>query len=196
MYKKQKLLKVATKFFAAKGFEKTTTSQIAKSAGVTEPLLFYHFKSKNGIFEEIIKNILKDYFSRLDCLDQCTNSQFEKIEKLFWMNLDFIKDMPEECYIFTAICPSQIKNADHICIQNAVRLTQNLTSFVTGCIDEGIRNDEFHHHIRTKSTAKIIVKLLYGIMISSYPYKLDYLNDTVESSIEFCKRSLLKQHPD
>jgi AcrR family transcriptional regulator len=194
MYKKQKMLKVATKHFAAKGFEKTTTSQIAKSAGVTEPLLFYHFKSKNGIFEEIIKNISKDYFSRLENLDRCANSQIEKIENFFWMHFDFIKEMPEECYIFATICPSQLKNTDHICIQNAVRLTQRLTSFLTGCIDEGIRNNEFHHHIRTKSTAKIIVKLLYGIMISSYPYKSDYLHDTVTSSIEFCKRSLLKQH--
>jgi AcrR family transcriptional regulator len=40
--KKQKLLKIVTCLFAAQGFDGATTLQIARSAGVTEPLIYYH----------------------------------------------------------------------------------------------------------------------------------------------------------
>lgn len=194
MYKRQKLIKIATKYFATKGFDKTTTSQIAKSAGVTEPLLFYHFKSKNGLFEEIIKNTSKDYFSRFYTLNFCNGNQIEKIEKLFLMHLDFVNDMPEECYIFTAICPSRLRESDHVCIQNVLMLNQKLNSFLSSCLEQGIEDNEFHHHIHVKATAKTITSLLYGLLISSYPYNHLYLQQTVTSSIDFCRRSLLKDY--
>lgn len=51
------ILKSAAGLFAYKGFKGATTRDIAAGAGVTEITLYRHFKSKEEIFIEIIKNM-------------------------------------------------------------------------------------------------------------------------------------------
>jgi len=51
------ILKSASQLFAYKGFKGATTRDIAAGAGVTEITLYRHFKSKEEIFIEVIKNM-------------------------------------------------------------------------------------------------------------------------------------------
>ena len=53
MSKREIILKTAARLFAAQGFEATTTIQIAREAGATEPLIYYHFKSKKRSIRQI-----------------------------------------------------------------------------------------------------------------------------------------------
>ena len=55
MSKKDEILKSALKLFADEGFSATSTNKIAKSAGVSEALIFRHFENKNGLLEAILK---------------------------------------------------------------------------------------------------------------------------------------------
>lgn len=48
------ILMTAMKLFAEKGFDGTSTSTIAKESGVSEGLIFKHFKNKEGLLEAII----------------------------------------------------------------------------------------------------------------------------------------------
>ena len=50
-------MEVATKLFARNGYEATTTAAIALAAGVTEPILYRHFKSKQELFVAIVKSV-------------------------------------------------------------------------------------------------------------------------------------------
>ena len=54
--RKQRIIREAINLFAERGVDATTTLQIAEVAGVTEPLIFYYFKNKNGLFSEIIES--------------------------------------------------------------------------------------------------------------------------------------------
>lgn len=53
--KKEKILRSALLLFAQEGFKATSTSKVAKHAGVSEGLIFRHFGNKNGLLEAIIK---------------------------------------------------------------------------------------------------------------------------------------------
>lgn len=53
--KKDKILQSALHLFAAHGFAKTSTSKIAKQAGVSEGLIFRHFKNKEGLLHSLNK---------------------------------------------------------------------------------------------------------------------------------------------
>lgn len=57
---KEKILKVAEKLFAEKGFNGTSIDKIAKTAGVNKGLIYYHFKNKKDIFVSIMKNIINE----------------------------------------------------------------------------------------------------------------------------------------
>ena len=54
--KKETILQTALQLFAEDGFDKTSTSKIAKQAGVSEGLIFRHFKNKDGLLQSLIKN--------------------------------------------------------------------------------------------------------------------------------------------
>ncbi len=53
--KKEKILLAALELFANEGFKATSTSKVAKQAGVSEGLIFRHFGNKEGLLEAILK---------------------------------------------------------------------------------------------------------------------------------------------
>jgi AcrR family transcriptional regulator len=63
--RKQDIIQAASRLFAEQGFEGTTTLRSAREAGVTEPLISYHFKGKDEISSYILETSFKEYFSRL-----------------------------------------------------------------------------------------------------------------------------------
>ncbi len=66
---RQRLLETATGLFAEKGYAGTSVREIVGKAGVSKPVLYYYFKSKEGLFYAILEwavdvqqNILSEIF--------------------------------------------------------------------------------------------------------------------------------------
>lgn len=55
--RREQLIAVATKQFAKYGYDATTTDTIATAAGVTEPILYRHFGSKQELFVAITTEV-------------------------------------------------------------------------------------------------------------------------------------------
>jgi TetR/AcrR family transcriptional regulator len=55
--RRAKIIDAALTLFAENGFNGTKTKEIAEAAGTSEPLLFWHFKSKEEIYREALKTL-------------------------------------------------------------------------------------------------------------------------------------------
>lgn len=53
--RRRQLLHTASKLFAEGGYARTTTSQLAQAAGVTEPIIYRHFESKRDLFVALVE---------------------------------------------------------------------------------------------------------------------------------------------
>lgn len=53
--RKLQVLEAAVQVFAEKGFRGATTAQLAAAAGVTEPILYRHFPSKQALFVALLE---------------------------------------------------------------------------------------------------------------------------------------------
>jgi AcrR family transcriptional regulator len=53
--KKEKILNAALELFANESYHGTSTSKVAKKAGVSEGLIFRHFGNKEGLLHEILR---------------------------------------------------------------------------------------------------------------------------------------------
>lgn len=53
--KQEKILQTALRLFAKEGYTSTSTSKVAKEAGVSEGLIFRHFKNKEGLLQAIME---------------------------------------------------------------------------------------------------------------------------------------------
>lgn len=53
--RREQLLDCAAELFSSQGYARATTSQLAKAAGVTEPIIYRHFKSKRELFVALVE---------------------------------------------------------------------------------------------------------------------------------------------
>lgn len=53
--RRRQLLDIAAELFAERGYARTTTAELAKAAGVTEPVIYRHFDSKRDLFVALIE---------------------------------------------------------------------------------------------------------------------------------------------
>lgn len=60
MTKKEIILEKALNLFAKDGFNGVSTAKIAKDAGVSEGLIFRHFKNKRGLLDAIIEDLQEE----------------------------------------------------------------------------------------------------------------------------------------
>ncbi len=58
-HRRRQIIQVAMNLFSAKGFEGTTTREIAKAAGVSEAIIFRHFATKEDLYAAIIDFIIQ-----------------------------------------------------------------------------------------------------------------------------------------
>lgn len=54
MSTRERILRAANELFAQQGFSRVSMRAVATAAGVTKPALYYHFKSKESLFEECL----------------------------------------------------------------------------------------------------------------------------------------------
>ena len=54
---KGRILDMAKEIFAKKGFDGSRVDEIAKAAKVPKSLIYYHFKSKDAILEELLDSV-------------------------------------------------------------------------------------------------------------------------------------------
>lgn len=57
MTKKDAILQTATYLFSRKGYKDTAMGELSKMTGVAEGTIFYHFKSKQGVFLAILASL-------------------------------------------------------------------------------------------------------------------------------------------
>ena len=61
----QAIIDAAKKLIQQYGLNKTTMEDIAKAAGKGKSTLYYYFKSKEDIFDEVIKQEMDDFFGQV-----------------------------------------------------------------------------------------------------------------------------------
>ena len=55
------IIRAARTLFTDKGFAQSTTNEIARGAGVTEGAFFHHFKGKQDLFAEVVRQLQKEF---------------------------------------------------------------------------------------------------------------------------------------
>jgi TetR/AcrR family transcriptional regulator len=65
---RERILAVALRSFAERGYEGTTTAGVAREAGVTQPLVHHHFGSKEGLWRAAMDGLFSEVrlFTALD----------------------------------------------------------------------------------------------------------------------------------
>lgn len=191
MGKKKDLIKTAIRLFADQGYDGTTTLQISREAGVTEPLIYYHFKGKEELFTHILSEAFDTYYTRLQSLETRYASEFSKIESLIRLNQQLVEEMPRRLRLILSACPARIKDPDHICHNKMRRIFDWHYDFLMRCLRRGMETGEFNT-VPVEETASLIICMLNGLSRRRSLYSKENSRDLRQAAIDFCRRSLLK----
>ncbi len=191
MKRREKILKAASRLFAEQGFDGTTTYQIAKQAGVTEPLIFYHFKGKDWLFTAIIESVFAPLFTQLDTRQEPPLGPFEKIERIIDVHFMIVQEMPYEAAAAIRTCPAKLKDSAHVCAEYLNGWRDRLKSNLTDCLTEGIESGEFID-VPIQETVNMLIALINGL-IRQQIWRIDTLTGVKDATVAFIRRSLVRQ---
>jgi len=68
---RERLLSGAADIFSSKGYAATSVGEIVAAAGVTKPVLYYHFKSKEGLYLELMADGLGKFHAAIAAALRC-----------------------------------------------------------------------------------------------------------------------------
>jgi len=149
--RRQQILTVAMEVFAHKGYGSTTTAAIASAAGISEPILYRHFKNKKDLFHRLIENVteqtLKQWKESLGHADSIV-SHMKIMAKNLAQQLD--EDELKISLINRAIADSR---DDEELRQLMLAHYDSYVKFLEKLIRKGIKNKEFKKNLNVQQAA-------------------------------------------
>ncbi len=97
---KDLLLSKATELFYEKGFASASVREIVKRAGVTNSVLYHHFKDKNELLYIIIQRVGRELIDELKEIQRKRGDGIEILKEMIKKQISIVKDKKKEARIF------------------------------------------------------------------------------------------------
>lgn len=94
------LLELAAAMFAERGLKATTVRDIADSAGILSGSLYHHFKSKEQMVEEVLRDFLDWLFGRYREILDTESDPLERLKGLFMASFEAIEHRHAQVVIY------------------------------------------------------------------------------------------------
>jgi AcrR family transcriptional regulator len=98
--RRDELLDLAATMFAERGLRATTVRDIADSAGILSGSLYHHFKSKEQMVEEVLRDFLDWLFTRYQEIVGREADPLERVKGLFMTSFEAIEDRHAQVVIY------------------------------------------------------------------------------------------------
>jgi len=161
--RKAKIIDAALSLFAEKGFSGTKTKEIAELARTSEPLIFWHFKSK----EEIYRKALRTLFSRHPVLPDIEKKIVQKDDHAVFkeLALHVINHNRKDrrimrLAIFSALDGFPLAEIVHQDDEVGPALPEILSGYIKQRIDDGAFQEQ-----NIEIAAQIFVDLIYTCVL-------------------------------
>lgn len=101
---KRKIFETSMKLFAQKGYDATSIEEITATVGVAKGTLYYHFSSKEEIFNFLVEEGMKLLKNSIDIKTSKVDSTIDKLRAVILIQIKIIKKYED----FMTIVLSQI----------------------------------------------------------------------------------------
>jgi AcrR family transcriptional regulator len=80
--RKEEILDVATRLFAERGYEGTSMNDVAERVGMRKASLFYHFATKDSLYEAVLDRLIASMQSQLEAIYASSGSFAERLDEV------------------------------------------------------------------------------------------------------------------
>lgn len=162
--KKQKLAKlkivnIAADIFSEFGFKKATMDDIARAAGIGKSSIYYYFKSKEEIFEAVVKNEARQLSEELEeKVINANDNPKDKIRNYVFIRMKYLNEMVN---FYEALKNDYLGN---LAFTERIRrkYDKEERQTIKDILEEGVTKEIFKL-TNTKLAANVLVTFLKGL---------------------------------
>lgn len=126
-----------------KDFSAITTAEIAKTAGVTEALIYKYFKDKRDLLYQVLAEYLEHYHFRAHTDLKGIKGASNKIRKLIWTHINvYATDR-----VFAKILLLDVRSFSDYYTSGTYKLVKKYTDILLEIIQEGMKDQEIRDDI-------------------------------------------------
>jgi AcrR family transcriptional regulator len=163
---RDEILNAATGLFANRGIHETSMSEVARAAGVSKALIFWHFKTKEELFLAVLNRLLEPYV--IDFAEEAgALDEKAQILKLIESYLLFVRDNASSIRFFVA----QLLHGDrtYVALTNQVMALYDgyrslLTDLISRAQEKGLCPCEFPGQVASAFLLSTLNGMLLGFL--------------------------------
>ena len=159
---KRKIFETSMKLFAEKGYENTSIEEITATVGVAKGTLYYHFSSKEEIFDFLIEEGIKLLQNSVDIKTAKYENYVNKIKAIVLIQIKIVNKYEDIITILLSqFYGSEKRN------QKCKECIYKYISQIEEIVKKGIEAKQIK-----KGDSKIYASEIYGLIASSLVYKI------------------------
>ena len=151
---KVKIMEALKSLLEEKDFSTITVSEIARTAGVTEALIYKYFDDKRDLLHQVLAEYLEHYLTRTERDLRGIKGALNKVRKLIWAHLT----MYGEDRVFARILLLEVRNYTEYFSSDAYDIVKRYYAMLRDVIVQGIADGE----IRSTIPVPVICQLVFG----------------------------------
>lgn len=168
---KRKIFETSMKLFAKKGYDATSIEEITATVGVAKGTLYYHFSSKEEIFNFLVEEGMKLLKNSIDIKTAKAKNTIDKLRAIILIQIKIIIKYED----FMTIVLSQIWGNEPRNIMCKSKVIEYIKT-IEEIIKEGINKGEI-----INGDPEIMASGIFGLTCSSLVYKLK-IKDEIDIS--------------
>jgi AcrR family transcriptional regulator len=130
--RRQQLVEVATDTFGDAGFHATSMNDVAAAAGVTKPVLYQHFSSKEDLFEAVLRHVGSQLRMLLEDAASAEGlAPRQRVERGFAAYFAFLRDHRASARVLFG----EARRTDESIAAEADRAVESIAEFVATLIE-------------------------------------------------------------
>ncbi|MFJ3929754.1 MULTISPECIES: TetR/AcrR family transcriptional regulator [unclassified Streptomyces] len=155
-----KLYEAAVTLIAEQGFSATTVDEIAERAGVAKGTVYYNFKSKTELFEELLRHgvglLTASLREAADATAARGGTRVEALDAMIRAGLLFI----DRYQAFTQLYVAELWRTNRAWQDTLLVVRQDAVAVVEGVLREGVEEGELSAEIDIPLTAAALVGMV------------------------------------
>lgn len=180
-----KILETATRLFATQGYDSTSLSQVAKVASVSKALIFWHFESKENLFQEVVTRTIAPYYLNVDLEGL---SEPEQLKKLIDLYYEFVTQNLYSVRFFLGLFLREGARPEDL-FARILDLYELYRKQLAEVIERGQGNGTVSPEVNGGAHAALIMSALNGILVQGFVWPSP--NPSLDAVLAQLKTSLV-----
>jgi len=192
MTKKDAIIDAATRLFATKGYNETSTAEVAREAGVAQGTLFYHFKTKEGIMLEAFHAMMDTYLTGLEKAAAEAVTGLAGVETILRYHFLFTERNSQRFLVVLRDFPFFFAQSDPTTREQVRERIMRSVGILRESLERGRRDGSIRVEVESETTAHILRGLMHGLVRQKLLGPLE-IHAGADEAIAFCRRSLARE---